>query len=185
MNYKCFNDAFNSWKGTSRQKRLEDNLHYFYVEGNFREKDDVWRYADKILEKANNNLYGHEKRCNYSRPIYKWVSEELVYKITKKLYNKFAVIYQHRPFFLRSSYGGQMSYDIFISGLNIAIEYQGKQHFEPVDFFGGEDSFVKLQQRDKEKMELSKQNGIKLVYINYWEEITPQLIKDRVEILDN
>ena len=75
-----------------------------------------------------------------------------------------------------------MSYDIFISRLNVAIEYQGKQHFEPVNFFGGKSSFEKLKIRDKEKAALSSKNGIKLVYINYWEDITPELIIERVGI---
>ena len=76
-----------------------------------------------------------------------------------------------------------MSYDIFISRLNVAIEYQGKQHFEPVEFFGGREAFEKLQIRDKEKAELSRKHGVKLVYINYWEDITPELIIERVGVL--
>ena len=75
-----------------------------------------------------------------------------------------------------------MSYDVFISGLNVAIEYQGKQHFEPVDFFGGDKAFEDLLARDKLKAKLSAENGIKLVYINYWEDITPDLIISRVGI---
>ena len=75
-----------------------------------------------------------------------------------------------------------MSYDIFISGLNIAIEYQGRQHFEPVAFFGGEEAFEDLQARDKLKAKLSAENGIKLVYINYWEAITPELVIDRIGV---
>ena len=75
-----------------------------------------------------------------------------------------------------------MSYDIFISKLNIAIEYQGQQHFEPVDFFGGEMAFEELKKRDAEMAVLLAQKGVKLVYINYWEEISPQLIIDRVGI---
>lgn len=73
-----------------------------------------------------------------------------------------------------------MSYDIFISGMNVAIEYQGKQHFEPVEFFGGEESFKETQRRDKEKKHISQLNNIKLVYINYWEDITTELVKKRV-----
>ena len=124
------------------------------------------------------------EKIPYHTPSNKWVSEESVYLLTKKLYKGFKVIYQHRPFYLKSSIGGQMSYDVFISGLNVAIEYQGKQHFEPVDFFGGRESFEELKKRDREKASISKQNGIKLVYINYWEEITPELIKSRVENAD-
>ena len=44
--------------------------------------------------------------------------------------------------------------------------------------------FILLKKRDREKASISKQNGIKLVYINYWEEITPELIKSRVENAD-
>ena len=70
---------------------------------------------------------------------------------------------------------------MYISELKVAIEYQGKQHFEPVVFFGGEESYKKTVERDKIKQELSRKNGVKMVYINYWEEITPQLIRERVE----
>ncbi|MBE6028863.1 MAG: hypothetical protein E7226_01775 [Clostridiales bacterium] len=74
-----------------------------------------------------------------------------------------------------------MSFDVFITGLNVAIEYQGKQHFEPVDFFGGVEAFESVQKRDREKAELSKEHGVKLVYINYWENVTAELIRERVE----
>lgn len=73
-----------------------------------------------------------------------------------------------------------MSYDVFIAELNIAIEYQGKQHFEPVVYFGGEDAFQKTLARDKLKEQLSHDNNIKLIYINYWETITPELVLDKI-----
>ena len=63
----------------------------------------------------------------------------------------------------------------------MAIEYQGKQHFEPIEIFGGIEAFEEQQKRDKLKRDLSDQNGIKLVYINYWEDITSALILERVE----
>lgn len=75
-----------------------------------------------------------------------------------------------------------MSYDVFICGLNIAIEYQGKQHFEPVEIFGGEEHFKNQVVRDKLKQELSRKNGVTLIYINYWEDISSDLIKDKVAL---
>ena len=183
MNRRMLEDAFNSWKGIKRQVRFENYFRYFYFVKYFPEKDDAWRYADKILEKAYNNEFQEEERSTYTRPVNKWKSEEMVFNMTKKLYKQYKVIYQHRPFFLRSPIGGQMSYDVYISELKVAIEYQGKQHFEPVEFFGGEDAFRKNVKRDEVKLKLSKQNGVKLTYINYWDEITPQLIRDRVEKL--
>lgn len=180
VNYALFTNALSSFKGTKRQKRLECNLKYFYFKKYFREKNDAWRYADKLVNQADNHLFDSLDKTSYVRPENKWTSEELVYKLTKKIFSDYKVIYQHRPFFLKSSNGGQMSYDIFISGMNVAIEYQGKQHFEPVEFFGEEESFKETQRRDKEKKHISQLNNIKLVYINYWEDITTELIKKRV-----
>ena len=65
--------------------------------------------------------------------------------------------------------------------MRVAIEYQGKQHFEPVDIFGGQESFERQKTRDALKRKLSEENGVKLVYINYWDDITPELIKERIE----
>ena len=102
------------------------------------------------------------------------------------MFKDYKVVYQMRPFFLRSkTTGAQLSYDIFISGLNVAIEYQGVQHFQPVEFFGGEKNFERQLIRDREKYELSKENNVYLVYIKYDEEISEELIKNKVNIILN
>ena len=179
---RAINAAFASWKGVRRQTRLEQHLKYFTVSLCLKDLGDVYGYQRDILDAANAGEYADIERSTYLKPVNKWTSEELVYKVTKKLYKEYAVIYQLRPFFLRTPKGGQMSYDVYISGLNVAIEYQGKQHFEPVEFFGGDDAFQDVRRRDKIKAELSRANGVKLVYINYWEDITPALIIERVGI---
>lgn len=180
FSHEKFNSALNSWKGVKRKVRLEEHLKYCSFSKRIKEKDDVWRYANEVLTAAYKGKFDKFEKSSYVKPINKWITEELVYNLVKRIYKGQKVIYQHRPFFLKSSSGGQMSYDVFIAGLNIAIEYQGKQHFEPVDFFGGEEAFKNLQKRDQEKIELSKQNGIKLLYINYWEDVTPELIKEKI-----
>ena len=65
-------------------------------------------------------------------------------------------------------------------GKNIAFEYQGKQHFEPVDFFGGEKHFQEQVERDKLKKKLSEENGVTLIYVNYDEDVSVELIKEKV-----
>lgn len=50
------------------------------------------------------------------------------------------------------------------------IEYDGIQHFEPVDFFGGQERFEKQQLHDRIKDDYCKQNGIELIRIPYWEQ---------------
>ena len=176
-----FDNAIRSWKGISRQKQLEEHLRYFVIQQHQKEFDDTWQYGDKLLAMAKDGLFADMERFSYIRPTNRWITEELVYKLAKKLFKKYHVIYQHRPFYLKSSVGGQMSYDVYIAGLNIAIEYQGKQHFEPVDVFGGREGFEGLKLRDAEKLELSKKHGVKLVYINYWEEVNEALVRRRIE----
>ena len=186
INTRCgysaaFDNALHSWKGISRQKNLEEHLQYFVIQKHQKEFDDTWKYGDTLLSMAKKGVFVGVERYSYIKPANKWITEELVYKLTKKMFKQYNVIYQHRPFYLKSSVGGQMSYDVFISELDIAIEYQGKQHFQPVEFFGGEEGFESLKKRDARKLELSKEHGVKLIYINYWEEVNEALIRTRVE----
>ena len=179
-NHKRFEEYFISWKRESVKERLENHLSYFILEEFHKEKDSLWRRADQINKEYLENKYSENERSTYLHPVNKWVSEELMYNLICKIFKRNNVIYQHRPFFLKSSFGGQMSYDVFVPKWNLAFEYQGQQHFEPIEFFGGEDSFVHTQTRDLEKKQLSEKNGIHLVYINYWENLTKELIVEKI-----
>lgn len=58
-----------------------------------------------------------------------------------------------------------MELDFYLPKYNFVIEAQGGQHFFPMKQFGGEDAFVKIQERDKKKYDLLLSNGINVVYI--------------------
>ena len=47
------------------------------------------------------------------------------------------------------------------------IEYNGKQHYEPVECWGGEEAFIKQQERDRRKEEYCAEMGITLQWISY------------------
>ena len=175
-----FIQAFISWKGEKKRWRLENKFSYYYEDRPIRNEIDSFEIKDKIIAAAYAGRYDSCEFGTYTKPLNKWKSEEFVYNITKKIYKDYQVIYQYKPYFLNTG-GGGMSYDVYICGLKTAIEYQGKQHFEPVEYFGGAESFQGQQERDKLKAELSRENGVKLVYINYWEDITAELIRERVE----
>jgi DNA-directed RNA polymerase subunit RPC12/RpoP len=49
------------------------------------------------------------------------------------------------------------------------IEYDGKQHFEPVEVMGGADKFIETQAHDAIKNAYCKANNINLVRIPYWD----------------
>jgi len=58
-------------------------------------------------------------------------------------------------------------FDFFLPQYNLAIEFNGKQHYEPIDIFGGELRFKEQQEFDKKKAEYCQNNGIELFIISY------------------
>lgn len=63
----------------------------------------------------------------------------------------------------------KLRFDFFIilNNKTSVIEYNGIQHYEPIDFYGGEDSFLKQQINDQDKQEYCKDNNIDLIIIKY------------------
>ena len=59
--------------------------------------------------------------------------------------------------------------DFFLPDYNLVIEFDGIQHFEPVEHFGGETNFKITQQRDLEKNKYCENNNINILRIPYWE----------------
>lgn len=49
------------------------------------------------------------------------------------------------------------------------IEYQGKQHYQDIPFFGGEEGFYKQTKYDSLKRKYCEDNNIKLIEIPYWD----------------
>lgn len=64
----------------------------------------------------------------------------------------------------RFSWLGLQSLDFYLPKQNVAIECQGKQHFEPINFFGGKEGLKAECKRDKLKHSLCSNNGVKLIY---------------------
>ena len=80
---------------------------------------------------------------------------------------------------------GKLKYDFYLPKYNIAIECQGKQHFIPVKQFGGEEEFIKRKNQDSEKLRLSKENGIKILYYaNYKYNFPYYVILDKNTLLE-
>jgi hypothetical protein len=83
-----------------------------------------------------------------------WVSETELFFFLKNAFPQTHVVQHGKPNWL-----GKQHFDIWFPRWQIAVEYHGRQHFEPVLFFGGNDSFEKTQQRDIRKKRLAKANN--------------------------
>ena len=72
----------------------------------------------------------------------------------------------------------KLSFDFFLSKLNICIEYDGRQHYEVIDIFGGEEYLKKQIINDKIKTKYCIDNDIKLIRISYLENIKERLTNE-------
>ena len=59
--------------------------------------------------------------------------------------------------------------DFYVESANLMIEYNGEQHYRPLEQWGGEQQFKKQQRRDAAFREYCKQEGITLLEIPYTE----------------
>lgn len=62
-----------------------------------------------------------------------------------------------------------MPFDFFIPSLNLCIEYDGIQHFQPIGHFGGLEAFEYRKTNDEIKTKYCDDKNIKLVRISYKE----------------
>jgi hypothetical protein len=61
----------------------------------------------------------------------------------------------------------QLPFDFYIPRLRLCIEFDGKQHYEPMSLFGGIEAFEGLKINDNIKNEYCEDNYIDLVRIKY------------------
>ena len=105
----------------------------------------------------------------------RWVSETLLFQIVDRIFMDEEVVHHHRPDWL----GGQ-ELDIFVPRLDLACEYQGEQHFHPVEAWGGKAALEETRARDERKRALCAEAGVTLIEIDYTEPLIESHIKKRI-----
>lgn len=104
-------------------------------------------------------------QCNESKgekQIRKWLDK---HNITYETQKKFVDCCDIRP----------LPFDFYLTKHNIVIEYDGKQHNEPVEHFGGQEAYERTVKHDNIKNEYCKNNGISLLRIPYYKNIEEEL----------
>jgi hypothetical protein len=78
---------------------------------------------------------------------------------------------------------GLQRFDIYLPQFNIAIEYQGDQHFKEIELFGGKDGLIRTQENDKKKREKCDANHCILIEVlpNYDFEEVKKTVYDCIE----
>ena len=103
----------------------------------------------------------------------KWKHELSLFQAVRDRYPD--ALYQYRPEWL-----GRQSLDIYIPSIKTAIEYQGIQHYRPVDFFGGEAALEQRRELDRQKQMLCCENGVRFIEWPYDCEPTAKNVKERL-----
>lgn len=81
-------------------------------------------------------------------------------------------------------YVDHLRFDFYLKKFNALIEYNGEQHYLPVECWGGKDALLKRQLCDELKAQYCKDNNIPLLIIKYDENIQKQ-IDDFIDFLKN
>ena len=95
-----------------------------------------------------------------------WVSENQLYQLLKRKLKAKQVIQHAQPAWVAPQH-----LDVFIPVAAVAVEYMGRQHFEPVEFFGGPPGFAAVQERDNRKAQACQAQGVELHIVRYDEDV--------------
>jgi len=101
-----------------------------------------------------------------------WVSETSLSRIVQELLPGQVIQRHARPDWLEG-----LELDIYLPELGLAIEYQGQQHFHPIEAWGGQEALEKLQERDARKAGICNERGIRLTTVDYTEPLTREHIR--------
>ena len=83
--------------------------------------------------------------------------------------NKYNIKFKAQYKFNDCKFKHILSFDFYLPQHNCCIEFDGQQHFEIIEWFGGFDGFVEGKIRDTIKNIYCKNNGIKLIRIPYYD----------------
>lgn len=134
------------------------------------------RFGD-IFAYIDNRDFENKIRTKYN--IYKigerWKHETLLYKTICQLYPDIEFIFHYRGKELEG-----LELDIFAPKHNIGIEYQGEQHFKPLDVWGGEKTFLMRIKKDNRKRQICQNLKYTLIEFTYLEPLNMEYIQTKI-----
>lgn len=127
------------------------------------------RQVDRVIENTVRERFG-------IRPMgFGSTGESMLFQIVRRLFPGNAVHRCARPDFLQG-----LELDVFVPAMLLGFEFQGQQHYNPVEHWGGEAGLRKLQERDRRKKEMCRTHGVKLIEVKFDEQLTEQHLLERI-----
>ena len=104
-----------------------------------------------------------------------WVSEVHLVRAVEAALPDVEIVRQARPAWL----GGGQSLDILIPSLELAMEYQGEQHYVALEHWGGEAGLAARRELDERKRDACLRAGIRLLEWRYDEPVSIEAVRTR------
>lgn len=133
------------------------SIEFSITEYSFGRFETVINFVKQITRLAENIV---REEVGLPRVGEGWPSETQLYLQIKNALPDYDVQRHYSPYWL-----DRQHLDIYIHELEVALEYQGKQHDEPVEFFGGQQAFELNKERDARKKRLCEMYGVHIVYV--------------------
>jgi hypothetical protein len=156
-----------NFSGRGHEEPIKTNNLLHYLELSPLEYLPNQKYLDKYIDSRYEPNNVVRELLGLPRIGEGWISETKLYYQLKQQFENDVVLQHIKPKWL-----GRQHFDIYFPHNNIAVEYQGKQHFEPVNYFGGDEAFKRNIERDERKKKLSENNNCDLFYVEPGYKIT-------------
>jgi len=166
-------------KGKLMSKKIRQKMHRITME----DMQQIARIrGGKCLSEeykgSGNNLRwrcekGHEwKATPHNIKKDKWCpicSTRIGEKICRSYFEAFfkAKFPKRYPIWLKGSKGRTLELDGYCTRLNLAFEYQGEQHYNPIHYFNRNFSLEKIRKHDELKKQRCTEKGVTLIQVPY------------------
>jgi len=121
-----------------------------------------------IFEQEPSNHIGKKYGCPYCK-------ESKGEKEISELLNNNNINYKRQKTFNDCKNKNVLPFDFYLPRYNVCIEYDGEQHFNTINYFGGKKGLKYIQNNDGIKTQYCKDNNITLIRIKYNENILEKL----------
>ena len=165
---------------TQQNEKAWELGHRFWVRGHWMEFKHI-RYKNKQGQKTwvlpyikgkgelvkKDYYIGDKEQC--------WENEKQMIKIIRELYPEHEVKTHDR-----TTLDG-LEIDCYIPELKLGFEYNGKQHYEHIEFFHKTiEEFEAQKNRDIEKLKRAESKGIKIIIIKYNEAVIKDVLSKKL-----
>lgn len=142
-----------------------------YIKG----RDHIKVYCNKCNSifsiRASHLLEGHG--CGLCT---KSIGEETI----KNILDRHKIKYKREFRFNDCRKNKPLPFDFYLEDYNLCIEYQGVQHYKPVEIFGGIEQFNKQKENDSFKRTYCKTHNINLLEIPYFESNIEDMLLNKI-----